>query len=161
MKTDQNGFTLIEGLLILGVVIVVGLAGFLVYKFSHHSDGSDSGIPIMIVEYVGTCPPTYQDPDGAVCNTDYSLYSNGDFQGHTNLSSSEVNQLQTAINTTDFLQYPTNPDPTCQSSDGQNETLAFPQKYPNMSFELCKLQIPSTDPIVGLINQLIQSHTEN
>lgn len=111
---------------------------------------------LMVVKYIGGLCPNNQ-----VCSQEYKLYADGIFDEHTKLSSSEVSQLKTVINETDFLQYKQNPNPACASAyDGADEVLVFPQKYTDKSFTICALEIPSNDTAISFINDLIEAHKQ-
>lgn len=114
---------------------------------------SSSSEVLMVVSYVGgLCPE-------GVCRSDHNLYGSGAFDDHTPLNSNEITQLEQVITSTDFLSYKENPDPACQSFvDGSDLTLAFPQKYPDKSFTLCTLQIPTGDTAISFITNLIERH---
>jgi prepilin-type N-terminal cleavage/methylation domain-containing protein len=156
MKKNPNGFSLIEGLLALVIIGVIVSVGWYAYSRSNTANGPVSTEPLMIVRYAGgLCS------DGKVCSSEYKLYEDGSFQGHTKLESQEVTQLKEIISNTDFLEYKNNPKPNCASAyDGTDEFLTFPQKYPDKSFMLCGLQIPHDDPAINFINGLIQNHRE-
>lgn len=114
---------------------------------------SESDI-LMVVRYQGgLCA------DNKICSEEYKLYGDGSFDEHTDLSSSELKKLKQLINKTDFLKYEKETNPNCQSFvDGSDEILEFPSKYPDKSFTLCTLQIPSDDETINYINALIEKH---
>jgi hypothetical protein len=159
LRQDKNGFMFVEVLVSLIIVIALCLVGYLVYQHSHKSTvvktiSTSNSTPLMIVKYSGgLCA------NGNVCSNQYNLYTSGVFQGHTKLATKEVSQLTQVINETDFLQYPSNSHPNCPSaSDGSDESLVFPQKYPNKTFTICELQIPTNDSAITFINNLIDLH---
>ena len=117
---------------------------------------SDTDV-LMIVRYEGgLCA------ENKICSEKYNLYGDGSFDEHTKLTSSELKKLKQLINKTDFLKYEKETDPDCQSFvDGSDEILEFPSKYPNKSFTLCTLQIPSDDKAINYINELIEKHTKD
>ncbi len=111
----------------------------------------------MIVGYSGgLCA------DGNECSGINKLYSDGKFENRTDVNKKELAELNKIIESTNFTNYPKNPYPHCPSaSDGSDEFLEFPQKYPDKSFKLCELQIPPNDPAITYINNLIDNHTKN
>ncbi len=116
---------------------------------------SDSDV-LMIVRYQGgLCA------ENKICSEEYKLYGDGSFEEHTKLTSTELKKLKQLINKTDFLKYEKETNPDCQSFvDGSDEILEFPSKYPDKSFTLCTLQIPSDDKTFDYINDLIQEHSK-
>ena len=149
-------------LLVIAVFIMATLAWALYHEhmFSRLSDTltPPKGEVLMIVSYQGGLCPNSSN-NGGVCSSQYKVYSGGTFELHTKLSAKEIAKLEETITNTDFLQYQTNPHPNCPSySDGEDEILSFPQKYPNKSFTVCQLLIPKNDPGITFINELIENH---
>lgn len=160
MKTKKQGFSVVEALIILVVIGLVTSVSWYVYSHRNSASISEnqsvSSKTLMTVSYAGgLCS------NNEVCSSEYKLYEDGTFQNHTKLNSKEATQLKETISNTDFLKYQKNPKPNCPSySDGSDEILSFPQKYPDKSFKLCELQIPSDDPAITFINNLIQNHAK-
>lgn len=157
-------------ILLLGIFIIALILGW--FTFSKYNvvkapKDSDAGLVdsdinisesdvLMIVRYEGgLCA------ENKICSEEYKMYGDGSFDEHTDLSSSELKKLKQLINKTDFLKYEKETDPDCQSFvDGSDEILEFPSKYPDKSFTLCTLQIPSDDETFDYINDLIHEHSK-
>lgn len=159
---ESSGFSLIETVIMLSIVATLGLVGWYIYSHRRTVSSSTSGNqsattkPLMTVSYVGgLCA------NNKVCSSEYRLYEDGSFQQHKKLNTTEITQLKEAISKTNFLSYQKSPNPNCPSySDGSDEILAFPQKYPSKSFKLCELQIPTNDTSISYINNLLKSHQQ-
>lgn len=158
MKNNQNGFGILPIIVALLVIVIVGVAGVMVYQTKHKSDDIDS------IKTYDTHALMTITSSGGMCNGPcnhpvHNLYDNGKFEDYKKLSSSEVSQLKNIIDTTDFTKYSPNPSPHCQSFvDGSDQVLLFPQKYGNKTFTTCMLDIPENDKAFSYINKLLDSH---
>ncbi len=158
MKNSQNGSGIVFFIVTILVVIVVTVAGLMVYRSKHNTQATDpaksydSRALMTVTSSGGFC-------NGPCNHPVYNLYDNGKFEGYKKLSNSEISDLKQIINTTDFTKYGANPYPNCQSfMDGSDQVLLFPQKYGNKTFTTCMLDIPEKDKAFTYINKLLESH---
>lgn len=161
-KHNKYGFGLIE--VLVGLLVVLLIGGAVWYVAARQDEQSPANSTkqqtnsqkevIMTVTYSGgLCP------DNKICTSESNLYSDGTFENHSKLSESELGKLKQVITATDFTAYQKEATPGCPSAyDGRDQILAFPQKYPDTTFKTCELDIPTDDPALSYINELILSH---
>lgn len=140
------------------IIAILLFAGLIAVMFSLNRDktqstqNSDSRALMSVTSSGGMC-------NGPCGYPVHNLYDSGKFDGHKNLSSTEVLQLKNIIDTTDFTKYGPNPSPKCESfADGFDRVLLFPQKYGNTTFTTCMLNIPENDEAFSYINKMLDSH---
>lgn len=150
MKSKQKQLKLTRGIImiVIGIALIAIGSITLLGKLNYHIF---YGQALMAVTYSGgMCS------DGPCKSAVYNLYDNGSFEGHKKLTQTEVANLKQLIDNTDFTSYGQKPNPNCMSfRDGADRVLIFPKKHGNQKFTVCKLDVPSHDSTLRVIDKLI------
>lgn len=90
------------------------------------------------------------------CSKTETIYSNGTFTNHKELSSSEIESLKDEIEKSDLNRLEFIDSSNCPSAvDGQDISYSFPDKYGETLFTVCQIQNAETFPLIKKMNTLV------
>lgn len=87
------------------------------------------------------------------CRKTYSIYANGKFDEHKDLSQKQVSDLQELVKNSDLNTISFQQSNNCSGS--QNVNYQFPEKYGDTLFSLCDIQNYQQIPLLNYMNTLV------
>jgi predicted ATPase len=87
------------------------------------------------------------------CRKTYSIYANGNFDEHKDLSQKQVKDLQELIKGSDLNSISFQQSNSCSTS--QNVSYQFPEKYGDTLFSLCDIQNYQQIPVLNYMSVLL------
>lgn len=150
---------LIQGAAFLGAFAIIGGVTYLSMVPSLNSIKSSRQVIVEIKSEGGRCLND-ATVGGVTCERIEKIYLNGSYSAGSSLTNEQLQNLNKYIKQSDLTNtLKANPEGYCPSyADGLDVSFAFPEKYGNTFFKLCKIITPEQDPLLGYTMKLTNSN---
>jgi hypothetical protein len=146
------------GIKIAFFVVGFGLIGGLLYVSmipslnNFKEKNATQALPLMKVYYSGG-----KCADDTTCSKKENVYQNGKFENHADLTKEQVSTLTSLIEQSDLDAVFFSEGYDCPSTyDGQDISFAFPEKYGDTLYTICKIQNSEKYPLLVYASSLLK-----
>jgi len=138
-----------------GFIVAIIVVGFFSIPAS---TGKPNSEPLVVISHTGGKCVDSNSGEGNVCFSEETIYSDGSYDGHDDLSTEQVEKLKVLIQESnlDALSVSTGAD--CPSAyDGTDIAYSYPAKYASTVYTLCQIASSEADPLLAYTSTLIKS----